>query len=183
MLASSLINFSSHPKIYKDNSKIVGAGYGLFAKKHIARGELVVVYYGTTVTDEEIYDMYMDDPDNYFKLVQYIRGGKNQVVINGQPALTQDNLLLSGVYVNDVAKLDGFDLDKIRAYAKTSGQCNLRVVDTDDYPVYYSQKRIKKGEELTVHYGIGYWLAVNGFSPAEISGLNHKYQFSSLYNA
>jgi hypothetical protein len=39
---------------------------------------------------------------------------------------------------------------------------------TKDYPVYITRRKIKKGETLTVHYGLPYWLLIMGVHPAEI---------------
>lgn len=183
--ALDLMKFDRPPLIHLGNSKIVKGEKGLFANKIIRRGEPVIVYYGDMVKDADFVNMYMEDREKYFAVAPYIRGTPNDFAINGKSAYDLDNINLQGIYVNDAAKLNispgSFDIGVAKRYAATSKQCNLRVVDTTDYPVYAAQKRIKKNEELTVHYGIGYWLEVNGFAADEISDLNKKYDFSSFY--
>jgi hypothetical protein len=89
------------------------------------------------------------------------------------------------VYVNDIACINcsKYEVTKhiLQEYANTIKQCNLKTVDTSDYPIYYSTRIIKKGEELYVHYGIGYWLLHIGCSPEAISRFNDMYNFASLY--
>lgn len=179
MSASSIIN-SNINNVYIAKSKI--KGNGLFAKRHIPKGLPVVVYYGDKITDQEVYDLYMNNPQKYYDINRYIRGTPNGYSVLG----TKDtNTVLMGVYVNDVACIscDKKDINKdvLENYAKTINQCNLKTVDTDDYPVYSSTKRIKKNDELYAHYGIGYWLSAIGCSPLEISELNKQYDFSSFY--
>lgn len=181
--ASTILNLNAKPKVYISKSKLENGGDGLFAKKHIPKGAPVVIYFGDKITDEEIYEMYTNSPKKYYELNSYIRGTPNGFVINGNKTI--ENLNLSGVYVNDIASIlcerDDLDEKVLEEYAKSIKDCNLRVMDTEDYPVYISTKRIKKNEEMYVHYGIGYWLSIMGCSPEEISDLNSKYDFSRFY--
>jgi hypothetical protein len=169
------------PLVYVSKSKI--SGLGLFAKKNISKHNPVVIYYGDHITDDEIYKLYTTDPHSYLELSPYIRGTPNGFAIKGCRNQTNKNLL--GVFVNDISLIDckKEDINRgiLQNYANTEKKCNLSVVDTDDYPVYFSKRRIIKGEELFVHYGIGYWLSIIGFSPEEISDLNKKYKFESFY--
>jgi len=70
----------------------------------------------------------------------------------------------------------------LKNYARTIRLCNLKVIDTIDYPVYVTTRRVKKDEELYVHYGIGYWLSHIKCTPEEISDLNEQYDFSNFYS-
>lgn len=183
MAANTILKFDSKPnQVYVAQSKVKGADDGLFAKKHITRGSPVVVYHGSKTTDQEIYDMYTDDPDAYDKVKPYIRGTPNGFAINGEKC---NNAVLMGIYVNDVACIDcvkeDLTLDIVKEYAATLRKCNLKTVDTLDYPLYYAPRRIKKNEEFYAHYGIGYWLSEIGCSPEEINALNKEYDFESLY--
>ncbi len=181
MKASDIINFSSKPIVRPGKSGI--SGYGLFAKKHISKGRPVVVYYGDKMSDEEVYDLYMENREEYREVSKNMRGTPNGFTIRGDKTNENNNLL--GVYVNDAGSITckkGYLTQKaLFDYAKTLSDCNLKVVETEDYPVYQSDKRIKKGEELLAHYGIGYWLSQVGCTPEEISDLNRMYNFDSFY--
>lgn len=185
MQADDVLNFNVKPKVYTAPSKIKDIGDGLFAKQYIPKDTPVVVYYGDKITDEEIYNMYMKDPDNYREISNHIRGTPNGYAVKGDRSLSNHNLL--GVYVNDIGsitcKKEDLTEKIMQDYAQTYKQCNLKVVDTEDYPVYVSVKRIKKHDELYIHYGIGYWLGHIGFSPQDISKINKRCNFSSYYNS
>ncbi len=118
-------------------------------------------------------------------MAPYLRSTTKGYIIDGKPFMDSDNVFHQGVIVNDFAMLEGtkenMTKKDLQNYAKTRDKCNLIVKDDEEYPVYISTKRIKKDEELFVHYGIGYWLAIKGFLPHEISQLNKKIDFSSLY--
>jgi SET domain len=182
--ADSMLNFNSKKKVVCiGRSKIQGAGQGLFAKKIIHSGSPVVVYYGSKITDEEVYTIYQTDPDKYREMNGVIRGTPNEYAILGEKV---DNPNLQGVYVNDISSLsctkEELTRDYLQQYADTAKKCNLKTVDTSDYPVYVATKRIKKREELYAHYGIGYWLLHNGCSPEELTILNQIYQFETFYS-
>lgn len=182
--AASILKFDSKLNQVKvEQSKIKNAGQGLFAKKHIQRSQPLVIYYGSTITDEEVYDLYMNNPDRHLALNSFIRGTPNGFSIMGE----KNNVpVLQGVYVNDISCIscpkELITKEILQEYANTFKQCNLKTVDTSDYPIYYTVRSIKKGEELYVHYGIGYWLLYIGCRPEEISEYNSKYDFASLYS-
>lgn len=181
--ASSYLDFNSKKSLtYSDKSKIPGAGDGLFAKKLIPVGTSVAVYMGKKITDEEVYEICKRDRDEYQKLNSVIRGTPNGYAIVGEK---NTNSNLAGVLVNDIGCIscskDDLCRDILVKYVETAKKCNLKTVDTSDYPVYVTTKRIKKGDELYAHYGIGYWLLHIGFSPEELTVLNQIYQFEKFY--
>jgi SET domain-containing protein len=181
--ADSIIRLDSKLKsVYVASSKIEGAGDGLFARKQISRGQPVVVYYGAQISNDDLYDLYRSDPDAHKEANRFIRGTPNGFSINGEKSETS---VLQGVYVNDVACIscskDDISRDILQEYADTIKKCNLKTVDTSDYPVYVATKRIKKKEELYAHYGIGYWLMSIGYSPEDLTVLNQVYKFNSFY--
>lgn len=182
MSAYSLVSTTTKPKFCVGKSKIKNGGDGLFAKKHIPKGVPIVIYWGTKITDDEVYNVYMEDKKAYQELNRWIRGTSNNFVVKGRK---DKNLNLGGIYVNDIASISCTPSEVneliLRNYAQTIKKCNLKTVDTEDFPIYVSTKRIKKGEEFYAHYGIGYWLAHIGCCPDEISDLNKKYDFDSLY--
>lgn len=183
MNASNYIDFNQTPCTQIARSLIKNAGQGLFTTRKIGKGTPVTVYYGPQLTNQMIYDIYTSDLERYYQLSPYLRGNNNGLVINGDKAV--DNPNLQGVYVNDISRLANskqeVTRESLKRYASTLKLCNLRVVDTMDYPVYVSTKLIKKNEELYVHYGIGYWLQSLQFSAVEISELNQLLDFNSFY--
>lgn len=181
--ASATLKFDSKLNQVKvDQSKIKNAGQGLFAKKHIKRSQPLVIYYGSQITDDEVYELYINNPDKHLALNTFIRGTPNGFSIMGEK---NDVPVLQGVYVNDIASINCpkelITKEILQEYVNTAKQCNLKTVDTADYPIYHTLRSIKKGEELYVHYGIGYWLLYIGCRPEEISAYNDKYNFASLY--
>jgi len=179
MCARDHIDFNHPSCVQVKPSLINGGGTGLFATRDIGKGQPVVIYYGTKMTDQEIFDLYLSDRDQYERLAPYLRGTPNGFAIIGDK--TTDNSVLHGVYVNDIALIGKVNLNSFQIYAATLKLCNLKVVETLDYPVYFATRRIKKGEELYVHYGIGYWLQYLGLSADQISDYNQIYHFDTLY--
>lgn len=175
------------PIVYTKKSNIPDGGTGLFAKKHITKDIPVVIYYGDKITENQLYDLYIHDPNGYYEVNKYIRGTSNDYSINGLVTKykKEENSNLLGVYVNDISsincKKEEINEKVLREYAKTIKQCNVKTVDTNEYPIYVAIKRIKKNEEIYAHYGIGNWLSSIGFTPEEISDLNKKYDFNSFY--
>lgn len=182
--ADSILKFNTRlGHVVINQSKITAAGQGLFAKKQIRISQPVVVYYGSKITDEQVYDVYINNHEEYIEMSAFIRGTLNGFNILGDKNNNVD--VLQGVYVNDIARIDckknQVNKQILHDYATTYKKCNLKVVDTADYPIYYATRTIKKGEELYVHYGIGYWLLHIGYLPQEISELNDIYNFESFY--
>lgn len=181
--ALDIIKIDSKNSLYTGKSKVKDAGEGLFSKKHVTQGTPITIYYGEKVTNEEMYDLFTNNPEKYHQLNNSIRGTPNGYAICG--IKNMDNMNLNGVYVNDIAsitcKKEEINEQVLRAYAETRKKCNVRAVDTSDYPVYIASRRIKKGDEIYAHYGIGYWLSHIGCAPNEITDLNRKYDFSSFY--
>ena len=171
--------------IFVQKSTIHNAGLGLFAKKIIRKGEPVVIYKGDKIKEDDIVNLYLEDPKKYFEMAPYLRSTTKGYIINGKSYMDSKDILNQGVIVNDYSMLQGskenITKQDLQNYAKTRDKCNIIVKDDEEYPIYISTKRIKKNEELFVHYGIGYWLAIKGFLPNEISELNKKINFNSLY--
>lgn len=188
--ADQILKFDSKLKnVEVKKSLIKDAGLGLYTRKQFQRNQPVVVYYGMKLSTDDVYDKYTNNPIEYKEMNKVIRGTPNGYSIIG---MYTDIPNLQGVYVNDISTLKLYfnDYDKnnhdhnkkmLEDYAKTIIKCNLKTIDTSDYPVYYTSKSVKKGEELYAHYGIGYWLMANGFPPEEISHLNNLYNFEYFY--
>jgi hypothetical protein len=173
MYASDLLSETETPCVYRAPSLIHPGGQGLFSRYKIAKGRPVVVYYGTLLTHQEIYELYRSDSEQYYQLSDDLRGTLNGQVVCGDREVTNPNY--QGIWVNDISSLsDEINIDR---YLETLQLCNLKVVETLDYPVYIATRQIKKNEELTVHYGPGYWLSHLHMTPEEISDLDQKYHF------
>lgn len=184
MSSCEYIGLNSNPKVYIDNSHVIGGGKGLFTVSNYRKNTPMVIYYGDKITDQQVYDMYIKNPNDYYDNFAYFRGTPNGYVVNGK-IVTTTNLNICGVYANDIQSItcnkEELTKEILKTYAHSITACNLKVVDTRDYPVYSTSMRVKKGDELYVHYGIGYWLAYIRCTPEEISDLNDEYDFSSLY--
>lgn len=175
-------------------SLIPQAGLGLFTNKFIHPNTPVVLYHGKKLSQQEVYQLNQDLPEAEFKeLNSRIRGTVHDYVILGPTQQQQStpqptNPYHLGVYVNDISRIqidhkDQLTEQHLKDYVQTLKRCNLRVSDdpSSEYPVYYATRRIKKNEELYVHYGIGFWLLQLGFRPLEISELNRKHPFDLFY--
>jgi len=171
-------------KVVQDSNPELGQT--LQATQRIVRGTPVVLYHGKMITSKENVETYLENPSEYIeKKAKYIRGHSSnndisidasQVVENFNRGEGKINLNLMGVLVNDVAKPNSLKIEDLRKYQLSTDKCNLEVsrFETSDYPLYVAKRRIKKGEILTVHYGLGYWLLQMGVKPEEISEMISK---------
>lgn len=163
-------------KVSIKKSNIRNGGFGLFADVDINEGEYVVTYYGDKIDMEGMYNIYINNREKYEAMNKYIRGTPHGYVIYG---IKSRDIRMCGVYVNDIDRIkcdkNNININIINKYKKSVNRCNLRVDDRGEYPIYISNRKIRRGEELYVHYGVGYWLQNIGFSPEEISEINNKY--------
>lgn len=136
---------------------------GLFATKDIKKGEIVCIYFGDIIDEDKLYDIYKNRPE----IMKYIRKG-NGFLVDASIIHKFDDVKLLGGYVNDISKPKSKSKKDLNSYSKTKFICNIEVVETKDFPLYRARKNIKKGAELFVHYGIGYWLLDMGVSPLEL---------------
>lgn len=159
-------------------------GRYLVARRNISRGEPVVVYWGRQLTSDESYESYRRsvaaNSEDYIREARYYRSSeRGDLVIDGSGFLDGHknseimDLRLSGVFVNDAGMPTSLNPDDLRKYLASAHECNLSVgsVEGHDFPVYYANRKIRKGERLTVHYGLGYWLLQLGVPPDRISDL------------
>lgn len=160
----------NNDKIEVKESKYIkdSLSFGLFAKRDIKKGENIVIYFGDVMDDKELLQKYNEDKS----IMKYIRKGYD-FIVNGEVGYETKNLNLSGVYVNDILKLKSKSINDMKHYNKSKKICNVEVIQTTDFPVYYAKKDIKVGQELFVHYGIFYWLLNMNVSPKE---LKNKYE-------
>lgn len=153
-------------------------GFGLQATRTIRKGEAVVIYYGKRLRgDGSHLELYFINPEKYLKeRAPYIRSNGNQCIDAHEIDYQKiNNMNLLGVYVNDIQKPMSLDDLDLKTYLESQEKCNLEVgPETRDYPVYFAKRRIKKGEHLTIHYGLAYWLLQLGVDPSKIGDYLEK---------
>ena len=171
-LSKKIINIDKEPLIYKkENEK----GISLFARKNIKKGIPIIIYYGDINDKNEIYNEYINDRENYIKNIgPYIRDINDNQVVNGVKYLDNENLNLCGVLVNDYCSIKNNDKIEMLKYIESKKNCNVEIIETNDFPIYYSTKKIKKNEEICAHYGIGYWLLHIGIDAEKIKDKINK---------
>jgi len=154
----------------------IDAGIGLFARKQFKKGDLVVTYFGDILSNDDIYNLYCKDKENYIKNIHpYVRDFSNNNVVIGK---INKDINKCGVLVNDYAKLKSTNRKDIQEYVKLSLKyANVKEQIGKEYPEYVAIKRIKKNEEIYVHYGIGWWLMHFGISAQEVDKMNKEYDF------
>lgn len=178
--ALSYLKINKKPLFKVVNDKNPELGLTLQAVDQIGRGTPVVLYYGKMITSKENVEAYLENPIEYIeKRAKYIRGhsSDNYISIDASQLINQEkNLNLMGVLVNDIAKPNSLNVKDLRKYLSTAEKCNLEVsrFETTDYPLYVAKRRIKRGEILTVHYGLGYWLLQMRVKPEEIGQIMSK---------
>jgi len=154
-------------------------GTYLVAKRNISKGERVVIYWGHILDPDEPYRRWVRDqgePSLYQSWSKYLRGLDSGEIVDGSQALTVTDIGLQGVYVNDIQMLNSTDVDDLRKYVQSEAKCNLTVVHSPEhpFPIYQARRKIHKGEILSVHYGLGYWLLQLGVPPQDIAGHINK---------
>lgn len=165
-LSENILNIKKSPLVYK---KINEKGKSLFAKKTIKKGTPIIIYYGDIIDKKEIYNEYVNDRENYIKNIgPYIRDIDDNKVVNGVGYLEHENLNLCGVLVNDYCCINNDNKIEMLKYIESKNNCNVEIIETNDFPIYYSTKKIKKDEEICAHYGIGYWLLNIGIDADKI---------------
>ena len=165
-LSENIININKPPLVYKKTNE---KGKSLFAKKTIKKGTPIIIYYGAIIDKKEIYNEYINDRENYIKNIgPYIRDINDNKVVNGVGYLEYDNLNLCGVLVNDYCCINNDNKIEMLKYIESKNNCNVEIIETNDFPIYYSTKKIKKDEEICAHYGIGYWLLNIGIDADKI---------------
>ena len=58
--------------------------------------------------------------------------------------------------------------EEIIKYNNSKDKCNVSIIETKDFPIYFSIKNIRKNEEILTHYGIHYWLLQNNVKPENL---------------
>ena len=178
--AFKLFNINNKKNLINiQKSKKIKAGYGLFASTDIEPNTPLVIYFGELITKDELYIKYLENKDKYLKdIAPYLRDSliENHVIDASIIVNNKDiDIYLKGYLVNDYDKLTNLEEDNIVNYLNSEKECNVIIKDTYDFPVYYSKKFIKKGEELYAHYGLGYWLIQNKVEPTNIYDIYKKY--------
>ena len=161
-----IINIEQEPLVYKKKNE---KGISLFANQDIKVNTPICVYYGDIINKKNMYNEYVKNQDNYINNISpYLRDINENNVVNGKDELNNDNLNLCGVIVNDYCNIKNISNEEIIKYNNSKDKCNVSILETKDFPIYYSIKHIKKNEEILTHYGIHYWLLQNNVKPENL---------------
>ena len=122
---------TSRAKVRIANSAIPGAGKGLFAEEDIKRGSFILPIEGPRITVAE-----MEEIENDY-LLEINDGTGDCIEVEGEAR-----------YANDA-----------KGRSVVEGVVNnAQFVSLEDHSMYLEATRsIKKGQEILVHYGKGYW--------------------------
>ena len=172
------LNPNNEPLVYVKKSLIENAGFGIFAKKNIKKNTPIIIYYGEKITNKEIMNFYLKDKKNYQKNISpYLRStGIPDTQVNGKKSEKSNNINLKGYLVNDSCNITNIDDNSIDKYLSNNNNNNLSILETKDFPIYYSIRDIKKDEELYVSYGLGYWLLQSNCKPENIRKIYEKFK-------
>lgn len=126
----------SSEKLWVKASTLPGAGYGLFTKTDIAKGEIITQYQGRLCTWQEV----ENDADNgYIYFIDELH------VIDAAKTFAS-----FGRYANDAAGLQ-----------RVAGKRNNSVYHEDGNSVFIkATRKISAGNEVFVAYGAKYWKQV-----------------------
>lgn len=127
-------------------------GNGVFATEDIKKGEYICEYGGDVVTNEEFHNKYNDN-------LYALNISHNYLIIGHQ--VPKDSMKI-GQLINDFATFDNEGTDIIEKYyfykIKSMKGANVDFMRVGKFKMLIVALRdIKKGEELFVSYGAGYW--------------------------
>ncbi len=124
----------SRKKVSLSESRIAGAGIGLFAAEDIKRGHLIVHVTGPRITVKEIEESHSEN--DY--LLELNDGTGDCIEVQGEARFAND----------------------AKGKTSTPGLVNNALFrSADDHSMYLEATRtIKSGEEILVNYGKGYWI-------------------------
>jgi len=178
--AFNYLNPDKECLVYISESKILDAGNGIFAKSYIKKNTPLIIYFGNLIHANETLESYESNEDNYIKNVSpYLRDSvfKNYVI---DPSILFDepdiDIILKGYIVNDYSNITSIYNSDIQKYIDSKDNCNVTIMETKDYPIYYSNRDIKKDEELYTHYGLGYWLIQNNIDVTKINSIINEFK-------
>lgn len=178
--AFNYLNPNKKNLVYISESKIFDGGKGIFAKSDIKKNKPLIIYFGNLIHSNETLESYELDKENYIKnIAPYLRDSvfKNYVI---DPSILIEepdiDIILKGYIVNDYCNIPSITNINIQKYIDSKDKCNVTIMETKDYPIYYSNRDIKKDEELYTHYGLGYWLIQNNLDVTEINSILKKFK-------
>ncbi len=121
--------------LYKDTSQIPNSGFGLFSAIDIIKGEIISVFEGEILTDNEAEKRVNQGIDQYF--------------IN-----LLDGTIMDSKNIDCYAKL----ANDAEGFGKSGFKNNAEIaLDNEDNPCIVATKNIKSGDELFCGYGKKYW--------------------------
>lgn len=172
------LDCKSKPLVYVKKSLKNNAGNGIFALENIPKGKPVIIYYGDLLSTSDIFEEYTNNKINYINnIAPFLRAtrivdsqGKG-LQVNGKWSENINNINLKGYLVNDYQNIDELNEDKMKKYMQSQSQNNVIIVETEDYPIYYTLRDVNKDEELYAHYGLPYWLLHNNCNAEDIRSI------------
>jgi len=155
-------------------------GYGVFSKKNILKGELITFYPGDFVEfypkGDKIKDNHMtsiirserfekhfgDTTDTKFRDNNYSYDLNKHYSIIGSPHFKGDPNYM-GHFINDGAKSNSTKKSNeiYKTITMLKANCIFHNLKEDLHVAVVSTKKIKRGEELFISYGLGYWKSYN----------------------
>ena len=121
--------------LYIQDSQIPNAGKGLFTAIDIYPNEIISLFKGEILTDEEAQKRVSEENDRYF--INMLDGS----------ILDSMNVDCFAKYANDA-----------EAFSKLEFKNNSKItLDDDDNVCIVATKKIKSGQEIFCSYGVKYW--------------------------
>lgn len=165
-------------KVEVKKSKI--HGYGVFAKKNILKDKLITFYPGDIIEYLPNKDRGINDHitgvfhskrfvkqfgttcDKKFRNNDYAYDINKNYTIIGSPYFKKDSNYM-GHFINDGAKSNSTNKSNeiYKTITTLKANCKFYNLKEDLHIAIISTKKIKKGEELFISYGIRYWKSYN----------------------
>lgn len=124
--------------LYIKESQIPGSGNGLFTAIPVYRSEVIAIFKGKIVSDEEAQRLVTNGEDAYF--------------IN-----MPDGTILDSMKVKCFAKYANDAVGLVRTKFKNNAKITL---DEDGYVCVVASRKILAGEEVFCSYGGNYWKSI-----------------------
>lgn len=129
--------------LYVKASQIAGAGKGLFTAIPIYKNEIICVFKGEYLSDEEACKRALEGKDRYF--ISMLQGG-----------------IMDSMHVNCFAK---YANDVVGTALRTNSKISL---DENDNVCIVATRRIHEHEEIFCSYGKQYWKKYRKLNPQTI---------------
>lgn len=165
-------------RCFVSNSTIPLAGNGVFASRDINEGELITLYPGDAVLIDNhkdgvdavmgvMFGDHINTEDRNIARVTTLSARNYEIGINdstsiiGDPNIGCSYAAYVGHFINDSSALYSFDDESRKLYLTESlRRCNSMIFVMESSHVgAIATRKIRKGEEVFLSYGEGYWLS------------------------